>query len=89
MSQPIKPGSLEVEVSQLSQPKEAGKVGFVYSDVSCNLHFVDGFQNDAALEMQELEVHIHPQQTVPRSTIARFSISISSTAPLHGIRNVE
>lgn len=61
----------------------------MYSDVSCDLHFVDGFQNDAALKGQELDMHIHPQQTVPRSTIARFSISISSTTPFRRIHNVE
>jgi hypothetical protein len=55
----------------------------------CGLHFVDGFQNEAALETQELEEHINPRQTVPRSAIARFSISIPSTTPLRRIRNVE
>ncbi len=76
-SQPIKPGSPEVKPQQLSQPKEAEKLTFLCSDVYCDHHFVDGFEDEAALESHKLEEHINPTKKPDQYVLGELAVMLA------------
>jgi hypothetical protein len=59
-SQNIKAGPPEIKAQQPLQPKEAEKVSFFCSDISCDHHFTDGFEDEATLEKHRQEEHVNP-----------------------------
>jgi hypothetical protein len=72
-SQNIKAGPPEIKARQPPQPKEAEKVRFFCSDISCDHHFTDGFEDEAALERHTQEEHVNP--TRKRNALDNFDFN--------------
>jgi hypothetical protein len=75
-SQPIKPGSPEIKAQPISQPREIEKVSFLCSDVSCDHHFMDGFEDEAALERHKLEEHINPTKKPDQHVLGELAVML-------------
>jgi hypothetical protein len=52
--------SQNINAQQPPQLKEAEKVSFFCSDISCDHHFAGGFEDEAALERHTQEEHVNP-----------------------------
>jgi hypothetical protein len=75
-SQNIKAGSPEMKPQQPTQPKEVEKVGFFCSDISCNHHFADGFEDEAALERHKQEEHVNPTRKPDQYILTELAVML-------------
>lgn len=75
-SQNIKAGSPEIKAQQPPQPKEAEKVSFFCSDISCDHHFTDGFEDEAALERHTQEEHVNPTRKPDQYALAELAVML-------------
>jgi hypothetical protein len=93
-SQNIKAGSPEIKAQQPPQPKEVEKVSFFCSDISCDHHFADGFEDEAALERHTQEEHVNPTRIPDQFALGELAVMLglnpdgtakeTNTAPQQG-----
>jgi hypothetical protein len=75
-SQNIKAGSPEIKAQQLTQPKEAEKISYFCPDISCDHHFADGFDDEAALERHKQEEHINPTMKPDQYALGELAVML-------------